>query len=604
MWVPQTWDLSRISRNSHFLFAIGRIKPGVTLVQAQSEIDAIAGGLEKAFPDSNTHVGAHLVPLREELLGDGELRLYVLLAAVVLVLLVGCANLANLLLSRATSRQREIAVRAALGAGRARLIQQLLTESVLLAVLGGGFGILLAVWGLDALLAATTIRLPRPGGIQLDTAMLAFAAALSLLTGLVFGLVPALTGTRVNLNEMLKEGGRGTPEGRRHRRLRGLLVVSEISMALVLLVGAGLLAISFWRLAGVSPGFTADSVLTLRTQLPASRYREPRRQAEFTQRVLERVAALPGVEAAGAVSDLPFSGSRTSGSFSIEGQQPDPVVDYTADSRRVTPGYFRAMSIPLLRGRGFTDSDGPDAPGVALVNEAFVRRFLRDADPLGRRIRSGGERWWEIVGVVGDVRHDQLRAQAAPEMYFVWWQWPSDRVMLAIRLRGQSGEVIPAVRAAAFAVDPGQPVFDARMMGDRLADAIAASRINAQLLGVFAVVALLLAAVGIYGVVGYNVTERTHEIGVRVALGAQREDILGLVVRDGMRLAFLGVAIGLGASLALARFLESLLFGVQPLDPLTIGGVALVLMCVAFVACWVPARRATRVDPLVALRYE
>ncbi len=600
VWSPLTLDLER-GRNDHFLYAIARLKPDVALAQAQEEMSAIADRLRQQYPESNADSGVNLVSLHEQTIGKARTALLVLLGAVGLVLLIACANVANLLLARAAARQREVAVRTALGASRGRLVRQFLTESLLLAFLGGMLGLLLALWGVDFLTSMSN-TIPRAREIGIDGRALGFTLLVSLLTGVVFGLAPALASSKPDLTRSLKEGSKGAGVGLRGNRVRGLLVVSEIALALMLLIGAGLLIRSFARLLEVNPGFDPANVLTMQVSLPENSYGERAQRAAFYRQVLQRIAALPGVEHVGAVNDLPFSGSRTSNSFQIEGRQSNEPMN--ADSRVINSDYFRAMSIPLLQGRAFTEGDGADAAGVAVINEVMARRFWPDENPIGKRLTFGGDPPREIVGIVAALKHDNLSAEEAPEMYAPYGQRPQSRMSIVVRSTVDPQSLTSAVRGAVREVDPNQPIYNVMTMEQRLASALAPQRFNTLVLGLFAGVALVLAVLGIYGVMSYTVSQRTHEIGVRMALGAQRTDVLRLVTRQGMTLAIIGIIIGLIASFAATRVLTTLLYGVSPTDFITFAVVALILGAAAFIASYIPARRATKVDPMIALRYE
>jgi putative ABC transport system permease protein len=620
---PQTelWEPLAITnddlknRGTLNLAVIGRLKPNVTLEEAQAEMTTIARRLEEQYPDSNQGLGIKLVRLHEQVVGQVRLALLVLLATVGFVLLIACANVANLLLARSTSRQKEIAIRTALGAGRARLIRQLLTESVLLALVGGAAGLLLAFWGIDALGALIPENIPRANEIGIDARMLGFTLLVSLLTGLVFGLAPALQASRTDVNESLKEGMRGMTSSLGRNRLRSLLVVCEIALALMLLVGAGLLIRSFIRLQQVSPGFDPRSVMAAEVALPfqpGAKYEDEKKQAAFFEQAIERIETIPGVESAGAVESLPLSGAVESSSFNIDGRAAaqsaaeQPNADYT----EVSSHYFRAMGIPVIKGRAFTSDDRADAPGVVVINESLGRKYFAGEDPLGRRItfdnlKDPEAKWLTIVGVVGDVKQTNLNAETEPAIYLPHTQSPSPLMTLVVRTRSADPTSVAAsVRGEIRALDRDIPVTSMRAMEQVLAASVSQRRFSMLLLGIFAGVALLLAAVGIYGVMAYSVTQRTHEIGIRMALGAQGGDILKLVVGQGMILALIGVAIGLAAALLLTRVMMSLLFNVSATDPLTFAAVSLLLITVALIACYIPARRAMRVDPMEALRYE
>jgi putative ABC transport system permease protein len=603
VWITPGVELKGHSRSSHYVFAVGRLKPGVTLSEARSEMDTIADRLAQQYPDSNSRSGILLVPLQDEIVGNTRLALLILWGAVGLVLLIACANVANLLLSRGVSRRREFAVRAAVGAGRMRLITQLVTESTLLASAGGALGIAVARWAIGTIVRSAAI--PRAHGIALDARALAFTAALSLLTGIVFGLVPALASSSLDLNCALKETG-GMMEASAFRwRLRNSLVVAQIALSVVLLAGAGLLIKSLWLLGRVSPGFNPQGVLGVRLSLPESKYPKGIERAAVFKRVIDRLEAVLGVASVGGVNDLPFSGSETSSSFDIEGMPPRSADENRqADRRNITPDYFKAMGILLLKGREFTDQDNADSPNVAIINQDLARMYWPAGDPLGRKIKLY-DKDWEIVGVVGDVKLLDLAAKDKPELYIPDAQSGSpDWMFFAIRSRVGAESLIASVRKAVRDVVPDEPLYDVRTMEERVEASTARRRLNALLLGVFAALALLLSAVGTYGVISYSVAQRTRELGIRMALGAERADVLRMVARDGLTLACAGVIVGVVAALGLTQFLASLLFSVRPADPLTFVFVSVLLVAVALVSSYIPARRATKVDPLVALRYE
>jgi putative ABC transport system permease protein len=597
------------SRTAHFLYTRARLKPGVSLQQAEAEMQTIAARLRQQYPDTNTNRSVRLVPLHTQTVEQARTGLLVLLGAVGFVLLIACANVANLMLARATARYREIAIRTALGAGRWRIVRQLLTESVLLSVLGGALGVLLALWGIDLLTAAV----PREfalyvygwNQIKLDRWVLAFTFGVSVLTGVLFGLVPALQASKTDLNEALKEGGRGTV-GHARRRFRNALVVVEVALALVLLVGAGLLGKSFLRLLEVKPGFDPHNVITAQLTLPSARYEKDEQVVQFFTQLTERVAAQPGVEAVGTIDMLPMAGSGGTNTFIIDGRPlARPGVYPEANARTVDPGYFGALRIPVLKGRNFTAQDRAGAPGVCIVNETFARLFFPGEDAVGKILRNpDGTNPFQIVGVVGDIKHWGLDDEAEAYLYAPQLQMPSNGVALVVRSSTDTAALMAMIRREVRALDPDQPIFDVKTMNERIAHTTSPARLGSFLLGLFALVALTLAAVGIYGVMAYSVTQRTHELGVRMALGAQPRDVLRLVVQQGMLLVGIGLLIGLAASFALMRWLASKLFQVSPADPTTFAAVTLLLAAVALVACLVPARRATKVDPMIALRYE
>jgi len=611
MWVPMRIDSSSANRQSHYLYVLGRLKPGITLEQAKEGMTVLAGQLEQHYPETNADRGANVIPLHSQLVGEVRSYIQVLFAAVGFVLLIACVNVANLLLARVAARNKEVAIRTALGASRFRLVRQLLTESLLLSVLGGLLGLLLAFWGIDFLVALTPPDVPRLGEIGLHGPVFAWTFGIAILTGVLFGLAPALGVTRANLNESLKEGGRSTAAPGR-ARTRNLLVISEVALALVLLIGAGLMIRSFMRLQQVNPGFDAKHLLTMNILLPGQKYRERQQINTFFDQLFERIRAVPGVEGVGGIDPLPLSNSNSTTGFVIEGGPLLAVADRPeVGERTVTPGYFEAMRIPLHSGRAFTEQDRPEAPRVVIINEALARRFWPGENAIGKRLgfqASVPQVWNEIVGIVGDVRHQRLDADPKPEVYFAYQQYP-DRFMSLVARSSSEPAADPAALTAAIrnqvlAVDASQPVFDIKTMDERISKAVAPSRFIMLLLGIFGGLSLILAAVGIYGVISYSVTQRTHEIGVRMALGAEARDVLGLVVRHGMALALTGMAVGLAGAFALTRLMSGLLFGVSSTDPLTFGVFSVLLTGVALGACFVPARRATRVDPMVALRYE
>lgn len=612
LWTPMAIDLNRVERGNHILNVIGRLRPDVTLQSAQAEMNAIAQGLEQQFPDTNAGRGVNLIKLHEEVVGNVTIIFSVLFGAVALLLLIACVNIANLLLARATARQKETAVKLALGASRLRLIRQSMLETLLLAMLGGGLGLLLAYWGTDVLVSLFEVHLPRANEIQVNGQVLTFTFTVSLLVGVLLGLAPVLGVINPDINEALKESGRGAT-GRR-QRLRSVLVVSEFILALVLLNGAGLLLNSLYRLQQVNPGFTRENAVTMQISLPRSRYAEGQQQIEFFRQLLERIVSTPGVQYAGAVSDLPFSQSRTSGSFEIEGRpMVKPGESLIADSRIATPDYFRSMGIQILKGRDFAATDGKQSPGVAIINQTMARRYWSDESPIGKRLiigspeeraLYGGPIWREIVGVVGDVKHDTLDAEAAPEIYVPYLQSPIPRMSLVVRAVGDPGSLIPAIRSAMQSIDPQQPLYNVSTMEERVWQSVSTRWMITLLLVAFAAVALILAAIGIYGVISYSIIQRTQEIGIRMALGAQTGDVLKLIVGQGMVLTLTGVGLGTVAALALNRFISSLVFGISTTDLTTLASVSVLLVAVAFIACYVPARRATHISPMMALKYE
>jgi putative ABC transport system permease protein len=611
LWVPYSLIKDESARNNHYLRVIARLKPGAARESAQAEMDAIAAQLERQYPNSNSGTGVRVVALREQIVGNIRPALMVLFGAVGFVLLIACANVANLLLARAAARHKEIAVRTALGATRSRLIRQLLTESVLLSLIGGTIGILLALWGADALASLGPESLPRIREIRADGYALGFTIALSLLTGILFGLAPALATTKPDLNEALKEGSRGSSAGFGRNRLHKTLVAFEVAAALVLLAGAGLLIKSFARLRDVNAGFDAKNVLTATISLPRSRYPDAGSQLRFFQQAIERIEALPGVKAVGAINDLPLSGDKDSTTFTIEGQPLLPMGQQpNTEWRLVNKDYFKAMSIPIIKGRVFTQSDTSEAPAAIIINEEMAARYFPGEDPVGKRlvlnltISNPSPIPREIVGVAGNARDLALDSETRPEVYAPFLQETVSYMALMVKTESDPASLAVAVRAEARAIDKDLPVSSIQTMEQVFAGSIAGRRFNMLLLGVFAAAALILAAVGIYGVMSYSVTERTRELGIRMALGASSGDILKLVVGQGMRLAAIGLGAGLVAALVLTRALSSLLYEVSATDPLTFAAISFALASVALMACYIPARRAAKVDPMVALRYE
>ncbi|MFP5264639.1 MAG: ABC transporter permease [Blastocatellia bacterium] len=596
-------------RASRHLRAIARLKPGVTLAQAQAEMNVIAGQLEQAHPSSNTGYGVRLTTITEDVVGGLRQTLLLLFGAVAFVLLIACANVGNLLLSRSAARQKEIAIRAALGAARMRLVRQFLTESVLLSMLGGGLGLLLALWGTSLIESVGAQVTPLLSGIEIDYKVLGFTAIISLLTGIAFGLAPALHISRPDLNETLKEGGRSSGAGSARASLRGALVVSEVAMALVLLICAGLLIKSVMRLRDVSPGFNPENILKMNVNLPGAKYPKPQTWVAFYDRIIGRIEALPGVESAGLTSVLPLSSNFDGRALAVEDRPKPRGEEISVDLYIVTPGYLRTMSIPLMRGRALAEQDTENQPLVALVNETMAKELWPGEDPIGKRIKFPGSQrdsqpWRSVVGVVRDVKQYGLDKKEPMQIYLPEAQYPTSFMTLVVRAASDPKSMMAAIKGEILAEDPDQAVYDIATMEELLSDSISLRRFSMMLLIIFAALALALATVGIYGVISYSVTQRTREIGVRMALGAGRRDILKLVVGQGMRLILTGIAIGVGASLAITRVMASLLYGVSATDAATFISIPVILAGVALGACFVPARRATRVDPMVALRHE
>jgi putative ABC transport system permease protein len=607
LWLPRifTNELSG-NRISHFLYVFARLKPNVTTAQAQADMESVAQGLAAQYPNTNTDVSVKLNPLQEQIVGNVRRPLLILFGAVAFVLLIACANIANLLLGRAISRQKEVAIRSALGATRLRIVRQFLTESILLASLGGACGLLLAFWSLRLLIAISPAAIPRLKEISIDGQVLGFTLFISLLVGLIFGLVPALQTVRLNLNETLKEGGRGST-GMGRYQLRNLLVIAEVALALVLLVGAGLLMRSFWRLLHVNPGFEPDHVLAMDIALSGAKYDKENQQAAFFQQTLQRIENLPGIISAGAILNLPLSGNNaTTGITPDDRPTPVPSDVPQIDYRLISASYFHTLGIPLRAGRQFTERDTSDSPPVVIINETLAHRFWSNENPVGKRltIQENPPISCEVVGVIGDVKHYRLDAESKAEIYMSYLQKPNDFMHIVVRTVGDPMQSISAIRYEIAGVDKDQPVHNIKTMEQLFDQSIAQPNFNMLLLGIFAAVALILAAVGVYGVISYGVTQRTHELGIRMALGAGRPDVFKLVIEQGMKLALGGVALGLVASFVLMQVMEGLLFDVRASDPPTFIAITLLLTIVALVACWIPARRATKVDPLTALRHE
>jgi putative ABC transport system permease protein len=628
MWVPvgqlsdqPSWQ----SRGNHpGLYGVGRLKPGVTFAQADADLNTVAANLEKQYPDSNAGNRVRLRPLLEIFVSDVRRALWVIFAAVGFVLLIACANIANLLLARATTRRKEMAIRTAVGASRWRLARQLLTESVVLSLLGGGIGLLLARWGIDLILYMSPDAIPRSREIGLDWTVLAFTIGVSFLTGILFGLVPALQAGEVDVHETLKETGRGV-SGRQW--LRSSLVVMEVATTLVLLIGAGLMIRSFYLLQKVNPGFSYEHLTSFSVSLPQRKYATPEARAQFYNRLLENIRALPGVESGAAASGLPLGNNGWQTGFVIDGQ-PRPPRDQTPlmEACLVTPDYFRAMNIPVLKGRVFTDRDdrshlagrdlskmNEDEQAMAaltsiVIDEEFARRHWPNEDPIGKRVNFGSEkdpRKLEVIGVVGRVKMESLNQNSdRVQGYFPFAQVPNGGMTVIVKGTSDPSQLISSVRAAVKEIDPDQPIYNPRTMDEIRAESVAPERLNLTLLSLFAGIALVLAIVGIYGVMSYSVTQRTHEIGIRMAIGARPRDVFTMILGHGMKLTLIGVAIGLLLAFALTRLMETMLFGVAPTDVATFTGISVLLLSVALLACYLPGRRATKVEPTISLRYE
>jgi putative ABC transport system permease protein len=596
-------------RGAHFLHAIGRLQAGFGLAQANAETAAIGAVLEKQYPDTDGHLTMALQPEIDALVGDVQPVLLMVLGAVGFLLLIACSNAANLLLARAAGRQREIAIRASLGAGRARVLRQLLTESVLLSVGGGALGLLLAVWGTSVLTSFRSLQIPRLAQAGLDARALGFTLGVSLLTGLLFGLAPAWHASRFDLFGSLKEGGRANTEGKGHSRVRSLLVVSQVSLAMVLLVGASLLLESMFHLLQQSPGFDAKGVLAVNLDLPDVRYGKPEQSADFFQLLLGRIRALPGVQSASGVLPLPLANDMIRTTFEIEGRPVAKSDEPRTQFRAVGLDYFRTMRIPLLEGRDFTPRDDRHATSVILINQSLARRFFPNESPIGKHIKpgvsaSGPEVMREIVGVVGDVKHRNLWQATEPEVYAPYDQVALGAMYLVVRSAGEPMSLLPAIPEQVRALDTELPIYKAQELEEYVSASVAQRRFTSLLVSAFAGAGLLLATVGLFGLMSYSVEQRRNEIGIRVAVGAEKSDILRLIVREGLGLTLAGIAIGLAGTFGVSRILKSQLFGISATDPMTFLVVALALVVVAVTACYIPAWRAAHIDPLVALRNE
>jgi predicted permease len=603
IWQPLVIN-ARSSRQSHFLNVYGRLNPGMTLQHAQTAMNVVAGRLEQQYPDDNTGHGVNVFSLQQEVTGRVRSALLMLLGAVALVLLVACANVANLFIARTSQRQREISIRTALGAGASRLVRQLLTESVILSLLGGAAGLTLAYLGVKALVAANPGNLPRIANIKVDTGVLLFTLAISMVTGFLFGLLPAMHAARAKIANALRQGGRNATS---RVGTKKVLVVAEIALALVLAISSGLLLRSFMRLAAVSPGFDAANVLAVDVPLTGPAYAETPNRRAFVSELSTRLSQLPGVTGVAAINALPLTGRDSGSNFSIEGR---PPLGYSqlpnGRYRVVTPAYFETMRIPLRAGRTITTRDHDKAPAVLLINETMARQYWPNEDPIGKRIILAQEDTIsrEVVGIVADVKHYALDGETRPEMYFPYAQQPQLGMTVVLRTAGDPEGLTSAVRSVLQSIDKNQPVAKIRALHDVLALSVAQPRLYSVLLTIFSTVAVLLAAVGIYGVMSFAIAQRTHEMGIRMALGARAGNVRRLVMREGLVLAMIGIALGSAAALSLSRMLRTLLFAVEPNDPATFASAAFLLLSVAAIACYLPARRATRVDPIVALRSE
>ena len=617
VWIPLVFaqdDLNPDGRGAHWMGIMGRLAPNVTVTQATSELVTITRRLEQQYPESNTNMSGAVIPMQEYLVGDVRPALYVMLGAVAFVLLIACANVANLLLVRAASRESEMAVRTALGAGAWRLVRQLVIESVLLAMIGGVFGTLLALWGVDLLLSMAPNGLPRINEVTVNGSVLVFTAGVTVVTGVLFGLFPALHAARANVGGMLKEGMRGSSGGVASRRARNTLVMAEMALAVVLLVGAGLLIRSFSKLLAVDPGFRAERVVTFAFAAPDTKYGQYAQRRELVSNLVERMKRVPGAQGAAVVTGLPLSNIMMRTSAHIVGTPPErPGERKSTDVAMATPGYFTTMGIPLVAGRDFTDRDGSGAPVVSIVNQEFVKRYFPNENPIGKRIELGWDQdtastggnmtlGGEIVGVVANVKRRGLSQEVFPETYASYMQPTFSNFSVVVRSTADPSTVMAAIRAQIRELDRDLPLSDLRQLKELVAASVSRPRFYTTILGVFASIALILAAVGIYGVISYAVSLRTRELGIRIALGATGRQVSGLVLQQGVGLAIAGVAVGGAGAYWLTRLLSKLLFGVSATDPLTFFGVAALLTAIAAIASFVPARRAAKVDPLLAMR--
>ena len=598
------------NRTTHTYYVIGRLKPGVSLKSAQTEIDTITARLAQQYPDTNVGLGANVYPILGDTVRTYSTALWVMMAAVGFVLLIACANVANLMLARASGRQKEIALRAALGASRWRIVRQLLVESLIIAVIGGALGVLVGLWGIDLLKAANpgeaASYAPGWNNLGINFPVLAFTLGLSLISGLLFGLAPAWHVSKPDLNDALKEGGRSSASG--SRRLRSALVISEVALSLVLLIGAGLLFRSFLGLLKTNPGFNPESVLTMNLNLPQAKYKDDSQRAAFYTDLIERVKSLPGIQSAAVVNYIPLGGANSSDDFLVEGQpEPPPGRENEGRYRVCSPSYFQTMGIAILKGRPFTEQDQAGAKPVIIVNETLARRYWPDGDALGKRMRLYGPLdkapWMEVVGIAQDVKHE-LNSPVTPDFYLPHKQDAWNAMVLVARTAVDPASMAGPIRQQVLALDKDQPVYDVYTMNEVRAISVTLYTFGFAMIGIFATVALVLAAIGIYGVMAFAVTQRTQEIGIRMAMGARSADVLKLIVSDGMSLALMGIVAGLAGALAITRLMASLLFNVSPTDVVTFALVTAGLLLVALAACYLPARRATKVDPLVALRYE
>jgi putative ABC transport system permease protein len=601
------------NRNSRLLRVVGRLRPGMTAAQAQDEMNVISSRLAQTYPDADTGWSAQLTPMHDEFVGDVGIYMMLLLGAAAFVLLIACANITSLFLVRAAGRQKEIAIRISLGAKRKRLIGAFLIEGALFTLLGGVVGLLLAWWGREKLISffpdtISNLSIPRVSSLPIDWRVLTFTFLLCLISTLVFGLLPAWQSSKPDLNSFLKESSRGMSTGFGSRRFRNVLIVAEIALAFVLMIGAGLMIKSFREVKQTGLGFDPNQLLTARVLLPPYKYKEPQQMSAFYDQILQRVRALPGVQSAGLSNYLPLSGWWNSLTFTIEGSPPAPAgQEPEVDHRVISPGYFATLKVPLIKGRDFTDADNAQSTPVVIINESMARRYWPGEDPIGRRIKFDGEDkvdWRVVVGLVGDLRHFGAETEPKPEVYRPYLQESTALMGLAIRTTVEPNSMARAVRNVIHEVDPDQPVTHVMTMGDLVAESAAPKRVSMTLLTVLGLAALLLASLGIYGVLSYSIVQRRHEIGIRMALGARRGEVIGLILRQSLKLILLGLAVGLALGLILTKIFSAVLFGVRATDPVTFAGVTLILALTAFAASYIPARKATKIDPWIALRNE
>jgi putative ABC transport system permease protein len=610
-WVPLAINFNNSDRSLHELQVIGRLAHGVTQQQAQEEMSVIAARLAEQYPDLNAGWGVTLIPVHQMIVQNIRPALLILLGAVGFVLLIACTNVANLLLARAASREKEIAIRIALGASRFRIVRQVLTESVLIALIGGGIGVLIALWGTDLLVSLNPQGIPRASEIGVDVKVLGFALLVSVISGMVFGLAPALQASKPSLNETLKESGRSSMGSPRARRLRSLLIITEVALALVLLVGAGLLIKSFYRLQEIDAGFNREKLLTMQLFLPPVQYPKEEEQVAFYRESLQRLSSLPGVTSAAAITQAPLAGGGPQYIFAVEGRpMPTPSDAPLSSYRIISPDYFQTMGVPLVSGRAFTEADNLTSQPVIIVNQVMASTMWPGEEAVGKRMTVGvplpGEPfdWVTVVGVVGNVKHTTLSGETGMQMYQPVLQSPSRSMTFVLRTGVEPMSIAEPARMAIASIDRTLPVSNVKTMDRIVYESVGQFRFYMYLLGLFAVIAMILTAVGVYGVMNYSVKQRTQEIGIRMALGAQPGEVRALILKQGLVISSIGLTIGLVASFAVTRLMSSLLYGVSATDPVTFAVVALFLGCVALSACYIPARKATKVDPIIALRYE